>query len=100
MLRLLNRLETCTQTYCCYRRPFSRRCQGVVTRSAKALLIVLCFVRRFVNDCRQIGITAPILPGIMPVQSYGGFKRMTGARSARGSCLIPLRSPKGLMREA
>lgn len=23
------------------------------------------------------GITIPVLPGIMPIQSYGGFKRMT-----------------------
>ncbi|GBF91075.1 5,10-methylenetetrahydrofolate reductase [Raphidocelis subcapitata] len=33
---------------------------------------------QFVKDCRSIGITAPILPGIMPVMAYGGFKRMTG----------------------
>ena len=25
-----------------------------------------------------MGITAPILPGIMPIMAYGGFKRMTG----------------------
>eukprot|EP00884_Botryococcus_braunii_P012198 jgi/Botrbrau1/2097/Bobra.0093s0005.1 len=33
---------------------------------------------KFVEDCRAIGITAPILPGIMPIMTYGGFKRMTG----------------------
>lgn len=33
---------------------------------------------KFVDDCRAIGITAEILPGIMPIQTYGGFKRMTG----------------------
>lgn len=33
---------------------------------------------KFVKDCRDIGITCPILPGIMPIQSYGGFMRMTG----------------------
>ncbi|CAM6087661.1 unnamed protein product [Calypogeia fissa] len=33
---------------------------------------------KFVNDCRQIGITVPIVPGIMPIGNYGGFKRMTG----------------------
>ena len=32
---------------------------------------------KFVKDCRQAGIQVPILPGIMPIQSYGGFKRMT-----------------------
>ena len=25
----------------------------------------------------KLGVTIPILPGIMPIQSYGGFKRMT-----------------------
>uniref|UniRef100_A0A2P2KPK8 Methylenetetrahydrofolate reductase n=1 Tax=Rhizophora mucronata TaxID=61149 RepID=A0A2P2KPK8_RHIMU len=33
---------------------------------------------KFVNDCRQIGITCPIVPGIMPINNYKGFKRMTG----------------------
>ena len=32
---------------------------------------------KFVNDCRQIGITVPIVPGIMPIQNYRGFLRMT-----------------------
>lgn len=31
----------------------------------------------YVKDCRSVGITAPILPGVMPVMTYGGFKRMT-----------------------
>lgn len=33
---------------------------------------------KFVKDCREKGIKAPILPGIMPIMTYGGFKRMTG----------------------
>eukprot|EP00892_Ulva_mutabilis_P003374 jgi/Ulvmu1/1408/UM011_0137.1 len=31
----------------------------------------------WVQDCRSIGITAPIIPGIMPIMAYGGFNRMT-----------------------
>jgi methylenetetrahydrofolate reductase (NADPH) len=31
----------------------------------------------FVKDCRAAGITSPILPGIMPIQSYSSFVRMT-----------------------
>merc|ERR1719201_2665018 len=32
----------------------------------------------FVKGVRAKGITVPILPGIMPLNAYGGFKRMTG----------------------
>jgi methylenetetrahydrofolate reductase (NADPH) len=32
---------------------------------------------QFVRDCRAAGITVPIQPGIMLVQSYAGFQRMT-----------------------
>lgn len=32
---------------------------------------------QWVQDCRSVGITAPIIPGIMPVMTYGGFIRMT-----------------------
>ena len=33
---------------------------------------------RFRDACDKAGITAPILPGIMPLNAYGGFMRMTG----------------------
>jgi methylenetetrahydrofolate reductase (NADPH) len=29
------------------------------------------------NKCRADGINVPILPGLLPIQNYGGFKRMT-----------------------
>lgn len=32
---------------------------------------------QFVKDCRGLGITCPILPGIMPISKLGGFERMT-----------------------
>ncbi|KAJ1973124.1 methylenetetrahydrofolate reductase (NAD(P)H) met13 [Dimargaris xerosporica] len=32
---------------------------------------------RWVDQCRAIGINCPILAGIMPIQSYNGFQRMT-----------------------
>ncbi|KAG5175982.1 methylenetetrahydrofolate reductase-domain-containing protein [Tribonema minus] len=31
----------------------------------------------YVEHCRAVGITAPIIPGIMPIQSYTAFKLMT-----------------------
>ena len=31
---------------------------------------------RFVDRARELGINVPILPGIMPIQSYAGFKKM------------------------
>lgn len=31
----------------------------------------------YVHACRDAGIACPILPGIMPIQSYNSFKRMT-----------------------
>lgn len=37
----------------------------------------------FVRKCRESDITVPILPGIMCVTSYGGFKRMTGFCKSR-----------------
>ncbi|GJQ09562.1 hypothetical protein GpartN1_g1353.t1 [Galdieria partita] len=32
---------------------------------------------QFVKDCRSIGIDVPIIPGILPIQNYNGFERMT-----------------------
>ena len=37
----------------------------------------------FVSQCRAIGITVPIVPGIMCILSYGGFKRMTAFCKSR-----------------
>jgi methylenetetrahydrofolate reductase (NADPH) len=32
---------------------------------------------RYVRKCREIGISCPIIPGIMPIQSYGTLLKMT-----------------------
>lgn len=32
--------------------------------------------KQFVDDCRSYGIHVPIIPGIMCIANYGGFKRM------------------------
>merc|ERR1719281_2065253 len=45
----------------------------------------------YVDKCRKMGITIPILPGIMPIQSYGGFKRMTTLCKTKVPSWIPER---------
>lgn len=43
---------------------------------------------KFVQDCKDIGINVPIVPGIMPIMTYGGFKRMTGfCKTKVGHCI-------------
>ena len=32
--------------------------------------------KKFVDDCRAIGINCPILPGIMPIQSYDSLRHI------------------------
>ena len=52
---------------------------------------------KFVNDCRQIGINCPIVPGIMPINNYKGFIRMAGFCKTKVYilllCYLPLFSP-------
>lgn len=38
---------------------------------------------QFVRDCRSLGIGVPIMPGLMLIQNYGGFKRMTAFCKSR-----------------
>ncbi|CAB9517675.1 Methylenetetrahydrofolate reductase [Seminavis robusta] len=45
----------------------------IITQFFYDVQLFLQFVRR----CRAKGITCPILPGIMPIQSYSSFVRMT-----------------------
>lgn len=35
----------------------------------------------WVQRCRAMGIDCPILPGLMPIQSYGGFVKNTAGLS-------------------
>ncbi|KAE8225518.1 hypothetical protein CF319_g1765 [Tilletia indica] len=38
---------------------------------------------RWYRRCREIGITIPIIPGIMPIQNYQSFKRMANLCKAK-----------------
>jgi methylenetetrahydrofolate reductase (NADPH) len=38
---------------------------------------------QFVRDCRAAGINVPILPGLMLIQNYGGFNRMSAFCKSR-----------------
>lgn len=46
----------------------------IITQMFYDVDIFLAFVKR----CRDEGINVPILPGILPIQNYRGFQRMTG----------------------
>ena len=52
-----------------------------VDAGANAIITQLFFDNNvfisFVESCRKIGITVPIIPGIMCISSKGGFDRMT-----------------------
>jgi len=51
-----------------------------VDAGADLIITQLCYdaktYLKFIKDCRDIGIMIPILPGLMPIRSYGGLKRM------------------------
>ena len=44
---------------------------------------------KWVDQCRAAGITCPIIPGIMPIQNYTGFKRMTSFCNCASHILHP-----------
>merc|ERR1719161_249990 len=45
----------------------------------------------YVERCRAMGINIPILPGIMPIQSYAGFNKMTSLCKTKVPSWIPER---------
>jgi methylenetetrahydrofolate reductase (NADPH) len=51
-----------------------------VDAGADIIVTQLCYTSqayiKFIKDCRAIGITIPINPGIMPIRSYSGTVRM------------------------
>jgi len=38
---------------------------------------------KFAKDCKERGILCPVMPGIMLIQAYGGFSRMTAMCKSR-----------------
>ena len=56
------------------------------------------------KQCREIGITIPILPGIMPIQNYSSFRRMTNLCKAQVpkhiiDALEPIKSDDAAVKE-
>ncbi|KAJ9475873.1 Methylenetetrahydrofolate reductase 1 [Pseudozyma hubeiensis] len=56
------------------------------------------------KDCRDIGITIPILPGIMPIQNYSSFRRMTNLCKVKVPQLVldalePIKSDDAAVKE-
>jgi methylenetetrahydrofolate reductase (NADPH) len=51
-----------------------------VDAGADYIVTQLCYTSqaylKFIKDCRNMGITIPIVPGIMPIRSYAGTIRM------------------------
>ena len=45
--------------------------------------------KKFVDDCRAIGITCPILPGIMPIQSYDSLRHIVSLPTGCSWRLFP-----------
>ena len=45
--------------------------------------------KKFVDDCRAIGITCPILPGIMPIQSYDSLRHIVSLPAGCSWRLFP-----------
>ncbi|PON98300.1 Methylenetetrahydrofolate reductase, partial [Trema orientale] len=67
-------------------------CQLVlVTPSSSSSYLVLFDFSHRVNDCRRVGITCPIVPGIMPINTYRGFLRMTGIPAEITAALEPIK---------
>lgn len=58
----------------------------------------------YVKKCRNAGIKCPILPGIMPIQSYNSFKRMTQycgvhVPSSLSETLLPIKDDDDAVKE-
>jgi hypothetical protein len=52
----------------------------------------------WVKKCRAAGISVPIIPGIMPIQNYTGFKRMTQYAIAHTAPPAAVRRHSGVTR--
>lgn len=58
----------------------------------------------WINGCKKIGIKVPIIPGIMPIQSYDGFRRLialckTSIPDCVHASLIPIKGDDQAVRD-
>merc|ERR1719171_3213668 len=71
------------------------RCKEKVDAGADLIVTQLFYDNteflNFVKKLRAMGITVPVLPGIMPIQAYGGFNRMTSLCKTKVPPEIPAR---------
>merc|ERR1719387_1938141 len=71
------------------------RCKEKIDAGAELIVTQLFYDNteflNFVKKLRAMGITVPVLPGIMPIQAYGGFNRMTSLCKTKVPPEIPAR---------
>jgi len=72
------------KTYCCLDADYKKEMDYLKEKvdAGSDLIITQMFFdtevfKTFVNDCRKWGIMCPVVPGLMCINAYGGFKKMT-----------------------
>ncbi|CAB9507277.1 Methylenetetrahydrofolate reductase [Seminavis robusta] len=72
------------KTYCCLDADYKKEMDYLKEKvdAGSDLIITQMFFdvevfKTFVKDCRKWGINCPVVPGLMCINAYGGFKKMT-----------------------